>query len=299
MYGKYEFFELVHNRQRPLFAVHSLASTEGHPYCAPAMNKAHFFIIPLFALAFLLGGCFRANPIPTEPGQGSSSSMAATNPTPTAPSGNQFDGKILSGKHTVILKTSKGNITIELNADAAPKTATNFYWLAKTGFYNGLSFHRIIPGFMIQGGDPNGDGSGGSSIFGATFADEINANTYGLQNQTLKDLAQGQPLPPNLQGKENMTVKQYYESNGYVYNNNLPSMPMKRGVLAMANRGPNTNGSQFFIVTAENTPWLDGKHTVFGTVTAGMDVVDAITSSNRDANDRPLSPITFSAEVVN
>lgn len=156
----------------------------------------------------------------------------------------------LSGKHTVVLKTTKGDITLELDANAAPKTVTNFVTLAKEGYYDNLTFHRVIPDFMIQGGDPDGNGTGGESIYGETFADEPN---------TLK---------------------------------------MERGVIAMANRGPNTNGSQFFI-TVVPTDWLQGRHTIFGKVTAGMDVVDAISKVQRGPNDMPTTKVTYTVEVKN
>ena len=135
-----------------------------------------------------------------------------------------------------ILQTSMGAIAVELFDDDAPKTVANFKKLAGDGFYDGVVFHRVIPDFMIQGGDPTGTGSGGP---GYTFEDEFNENK------------------------------------------------VERGALAMANAGPNTNGSQFFIVTADATPWLDGKHTVFGRVTDGMDAVDAISAVERDARDKP------------
>jgi cyclophilin family peptidyl-prolyl cis-trans isomerase len=134
--------------------------------------------------------------------------------------------------------TSAGPITVELFDDEAPKTVGNFRKLAADGFYDGLIFHRVIRDFMIQGGCPEGTGTGGP---GYTFEDEIN---------------------------EHKVV---------------------RGALAMANAGPNTNGSQFFIVTAEAAPWLDGKHTVFGQVTSGMDPVDAIEGTGTGAGDRPLT----------
>jgi cyclophilin family peptidyl-prolyl cis-trans isomerase len=140
------------------------------------------------------------------------------------------------------LHTSEGAIELELYPDDAPKTVENFVKLSGDGFYNGVIFHRVIPDFMIQGGDPTGTGTGGP---GYEFEDEFN-------------------------------------QHGVV-----------RGALAMANAGPNTNGSQFFIVTAEATPWLDGKHTVFGRVTSGMDVVDRISAVDRDANDRPREPVTI------
>ena len=143
---------------------------------------------------------------------------------------------------TATLHTSEGAIEVQLYPDDAPKTVENFVKLAGDGFYEGVIFHRVIPDFMIQGGDPTGTGMGGP---GYQFEDEFNQH------------------------------------------------PVARGALAMANAGPNTNGSQFFIVTAEATPWLDGKHTVFGKVTSGMDVVDQISAVDRDANDRPRTPVTI------
>jgi cyclophilin family peptidyl-prolyl cis-trans isomerase len=140
------------------------------------------------------------------------------------------------------LHTSEGPIELELHSDDAPKTVDNFVKLARDGFYEGVIFHRVIPDFMIQGGDPTGKGTGGP---GYQFEDEINEH------------------------------------------------PVERAALAMANAGPNTNGSQFFIVTVESAPWLDGKHTVFGRVTSGMEVVDRISAVDRDANDRPREPVTI------
>jgi cyclophilin family peptidyl-prolyl cis-trans isomerase len=140
------------------------------------------------------------------------------------------------------LHTSEGDVELELYPEDAPKTVDNFTKLASEGFYDGLTFHRVIPDFMIQGGCPLGTGTGGP---GYTFEDEINEHK------------------------------------------------VERGALAMANAGPNTNGSQFFIVTAEATPWLDGKHTVFGKVTAGQDVVDRISMTDRDERDRPRTPVTI------
>jgi peptidyl-prolyl cis-trans isomerase B (cyclophilin B) len=140
------------------------------------------------------------------------------------------------------LHTNKGAIGVELFDDDAPKTVENFKKLAGDGFYDGVVFHRVIPDFMIQGGDPTGTGRGGP---GYTFEDEIN------------------------------------------------DYRVERGALAMANAGPNTNGSQFFIVTADSAPWLDGKHTVFGRVTEGMDAVDAISEADRDSNDKPRDDVTI------
>lgn len=206
------------------------------------------FLIPLFALALLIG----CTPSTTEtPDDGTTPDTTMNNDNQTTETPTGFDGQLLTGKHTVVMKTSMGDIEIELDADAAPKTVTNFVVLSRMGFYNGLTFHRVIPGFMIQGGDPNGDGTGGASIFGETFEDEAN------------------------------------------------NMQMVRGALAMANRGPNTNGSQFFLVQAEATPWLQGRHTVFGMVTKGMDIVDEIAKVQRDQNDKPATPVTFEVEVKN
>jgi cyclophilin family peptidyl-prolyl cis-trans isomerase len=140
------------------------------------------------------------------------------------------------------IETNRGAIEVELHDADAPKTVENFVKLSRDGFYDGVVFHRVIPDFMIQGGDPTGTGSGGP---GYEFEDEPNRHR------------------------------------------------VERGALAMANAGPNTNGSQFFIVTADACPWLDGKHTVFGRVTSGMEVVDAISSVRTDSSDRPLEPVTI------
>jgi peptidyl-prolyl cis-trans isomerase B (cyclophilin B) len=137
------------------------------------------------------------------------------------------------------MNTTHGTIALELFDGDAPKTVANFRKLAGESFYDGVIFHRVIPDFMIQGGCPQGTGTGGP---GYTFEDEINSHK------------------------------------------------VARGALAMANAGPNTNGSQFFIVTIDAAPWLDGKHTVFGRVTAGMDAVDAIEAVPTGDRDRPLDP---------
>jgi cyclophilin family peptidyl-prolyl cis-trans isomerase len=141
---------------------------------------------------------------------------------------------------TATMQTTDGPIVFELFDEDAPKTVENFRKLASDGFYDGLTFHRVIKDFMIQGGCPQGTGTGGP---GYTFEDEINDHK------------------------------------------------VVRGALAMANAGPNTNGSQFFIVTTAAAPWLDGKHTVFGQVTDGMDVVDKLEGVDTDASDRPTDPI--------
>ena len=158
----------------------------------------------------------------------------------------------------VVIETSRGNIKLELFANDAPKTVENFVKLASENFYDGTKFHRVISNFMIQGGDPlskdddpSNDGTGGP---GYKFEDEMNPISLGLDEATIQE----------------------YEAGGYEYDYNLSSHKMEVGVLAMANSGPNTNGSQFFIVTESPQPHLDGKHTVFGKVLEGMEVVRSI-----------------------
>ena len=145
------------------------------------------------------------------------------------------------------MNTSKGIINIRLYPQHAPVTVANFVNLAKRGFYDALSFHRVIDNFMIQGGCPQGTGTGGP---GYKFEDEFNDHK------------------------------------------------LIRGTLAMANSGPNTNGSQFFIVTAESTPWLDGRHTAFGEIVDGLDVVEKIEKSKVNTNDHPLDDIVIEKTVV-
>lgn len=174
---------------------------------------------------------------------------------------------------TATIKTNKGDITLQLFDKLAPKTVKNFVELAQDGYYDGVIFHRVIPNFMIQGGDPTGTGRGGKSIYGEQFEDEFSDQLFNL-----------------------------------------------RGALSMANAGPNTNSSQFFIVTMDEvpaqmvgqleaagfpaeiidaykerggTPWLDNKHTVFGHLVAGEDVAQAIQNVKRDAADKPLEDVTI------
>jgi len=250
----------------------------------------HKFIIPLFALALLLVSCrFPWQKTPEEP---TPLEEAAPPEEEQRPFG--YDGQVLTGMHRVILHTSLGDIALELNADSAPMAVTNFMWLARAGYYNALTFHRVVPGFVIQGGDPNDDGTGGTSVFGDTFEDEVNPAAYG-HDRTLREVAGDQPVPDEL---ANMTVRQFYESQGYAYRDDLPPTPqLTRGVIAMANSGPNSNSSQFFIIQAERTTWLEGKHTVLGKVVEGMEVVDAIASVERSENDQPLEPVTYDVEV--
>lgn len=177
----------------------------------------------------------------------------------------------------VTIKTNQGDIKIQLFDELVPKTVKNFIELAEKGYYNGVIFHRVIPDFMIQGGDPTGTGMGGESIYGRTFEDEFSNKLYNLN-----------------------------------------------GALSMANAGPNTNGSQFFIVTNSNvpkrmikqlkaaefpeeiveayrqggTPWLDGRHTAFGQVFEGMDVVKAISKVKRNGEDRPNVDVVMEQVIV-
>ena len=171
-----------------------------------------------------------------------------------------------------VIKTNRGDITVQLFPELAPNTVKNFIELAKKGYYDGVIFHRVIPDFMIQGGDPTGTGMGGESIYGESFEDEFSRELFNL-----------------------------------------------RGALSMANSGPNTNGSQFFIVNNENvpanmldqlegagfpaeiieaykgggTPWLDFRHTVFGHVIDGMTTVDEIANVQRGPQDRPVHDVVI------
>lgn len=174
-------------------------------------------------------------------------------------------------KHTVVLDTSMGQIQVEVYPAVAPRTVENFVGLVEKGYYNGVIFHRVIPDFMIQGGDPTGTGAGGRSIFGDKFDDEINPRSVGLSESAIKA----------------------NEQAGYVYRDDLESMKVIYGKICMANAGPNTNGSQFFIVTRDACPWLDGRHTVFGKITSGMDIVEKIQNVKRNERDRPLEDISI------
>ncbi|KAH6894127.1 peptidyl-prolyl cis-trans isomerase-like 1 [Thelonectria olida] len=152
----------------------------------------------------------------------------------------------------ILLETSMGSITLELYTDHAPKTCNNFSTLVRRGYFDGTVFHRIIPNFMVQGGDPTGTGRGGSSIYGEKFEDEID---------------------PALRHTG-------------------------AGILSMANAGPNTNGSQFFLTLAP-TPWLDGKHTIFGRVKAGMGTVRRLGLVKTGPEDRPVEDVKIvKAKVV-
>lgn len=158
------------------------------------------------------------------------------------------------GNRTAVLQTNKGTIKFELLETDAPKTTENFITLAQRGYYDGVIFHRVIKGFMIQGGDPTGTGRGGQSAWGGRFDDEINPSSAVYQG-------------------------------GY-----------KAGTVAMANAGPNTNGSQFFIMHVDYQ--LPPNYTIFGRVTEGQDVVDAIATTERDRNDRPQSEVKMEKVTI-
>ena len=158
----------------------------------------------------------------------------------TAANTHLYGGPSVMANKTMVLETNQGTIEIQLMPEVAPKACENFTRLAEKKYYDGLVFHRVIKGFMLQGGDPTGTGSGGESIWGKSFEDEVNQSVQ-------------------------------FDSPG---------------LLAMANSGPATNGSQFFITTAK-TPWLNGKHTIFGKVTGGYDVVQKIENTATDGSDRP------------
>lgn len=191
-----------------------------------------------------LAGCAHSQPAAT------SSTASSAVPAAKAVESTLQAQKTTGGSDVVKVKieTTMGDIQVELFKAEAPKTVENFVTLAQKGFYDGIIFHRVIPNFMVQTGDPTGTGTGGP---GYKFADEFN---------------------PKLKHD-------------------------KPGILSMANSGPNTNGSQFFI-TQVATPWLDGRHSVFGQVVEGMDVVNQIAGAARDGRDKPLKQISMKKVTV-
>ncbi|MHC4939132.1 MAG: peptidylprolyl isomerase [Planctomycetota bacterium] len=256
---------------------------------------------------------------------------APAQPKPEAKS----EAKPVAKNPVVIMKTTMGEVEIELFADKAPKTVANFIGLAegtkestdvktnqkvKRPFYDGIAFHRVIDNFMIQGGCPIGTGTGGP---GYRLDDEMDADGLGLAEKKafkgqkpIRDLGiQSQrqmnmvvrPIYERLGIKSEadfkakkaefdkalaaLTVKQAFENMGFRYSKDGSPYKPVRGAIAMANTGiPNTNGSQFFINLID-TPWLAGKHTVFGKVVKGMEVVDKIGKVKVDAGSKPVEPV--------
>jgi len=233
----------------------------------------------VFLLLLIVAACGTANEQVEEPKEEKTKSTETQNSSGSEAGPREYRQlEASTGEYPVVeLVTSKGTITLELYPDIAPKAVENFLTHSKNGYYDGLTFHRVMDEFMIQGGDPLGTGTGGESIYGAPFEDEFSPEVYHF-----------------------------------------------RGALSMANSGPNTNGSQFFIVQKtsmeENlqaqmkdagfpeeiikgydekggTPWLDFKHTVFGQVIEGLEVVDAIASVEVDPQSKPLEPVMI--EKVN
>ena len=212
------------------------------------MNRFACFRLPAACVAalILLLGCARSEP--------TGASAAAPVGNPKVPAGAKSSG----GKHAVI-ETDKGPIEIELLADAAPKAVENFRLLAEHGYYDGLTFHRIVKGFMLQGGDPNGNGTGGQSAWGGKFPDEIK------------------------------------------WDSDLYKAGYKRGLVAMANSGPNTNTSQFFIMHRDYR--LPPAYVIFGRVVRGMEVVDAlaetpVTFGTDGGMSQPTSPVVMKKVTI-
>ncbi|SDQ45271.1 peptidylprolyl isomerase [Carnobacterium viridans] len=191
----------------------------------------------------------------------------------------QLSNEVAGNEQVATIKTTMGDLKIKLFPEIAPKAVENFVKLAESGYYNGIIFHRVIPDFMIQGGDPTGTGMGGESVWGSSFEDEFSDKAFNL-----------------------------------------------KGALSMANAGPHTNGSQFFIVSASQTPanmvgqleaagypveiveaykenggtpWLDNRHTVFGHVIEGMDIVDSIQNVKRGPQDKPVNDIVIESIELN
>lgn len=271
------------------------------------------------------------------------SASAACSKTPKTKAEAMKDVKEKMRRDTnpvAVIETSMGTITVELYRHAAPNTVQNFISLAKgekeftdadgkpakRPYYDGLVFHRVIPNFMIQGGDIKGNGTGGP---GYQFADEINAKALGLDKikvsaspmamQEVQQIArtevfkklniqsqadlnakmkQAEALFTSEQAKwKDKTLEELYTARGVKYLPNLESESNTKGSLSMANAGPNTNGSQFFISVADNV-YLDGKHTVFGRVIGGIDVAEQITKVERDQQDRPKTSVVMKKVTI-
>lgn len=260
-----------------------------------------------------LGGCGNSGFLPDVP--------ADKTPQPADPALAKFT-------HAVI-ETSMGDIEVELYWDAAPKTCENFVKLAQKKFYDNLIFHRVIPNFMNQTGCPKGNGTGDP---GYKFDDEIDADALGLdKGEVGQDRMYGNELNTvyrstfqqiaekmGIKSQEELIArkddfepawedatnaiakwspKRLYQAAGYRYTKGLKSRPALRGALAMANSGPDSNGSQFFINVAD-TAWLNGKHTVFGGIVAGQDIADAISKVDRDERDKPKTDVRINTVVL-
>lgn len=217
-----------------------------------------FFTLVIIAVFFI--GAFMVLKSPAEAPQGEQEQIveqAEEKSGPKPPTSEEISAIQGIDKIFATISTAKGDIKLELYPKVAPQTVANFRNLANAGFYNGTKFHRVISDFMIQGGDPlskTDDPRVGTGGPGYKFADEINPKVLGLSDVEIAAL----------------------EAQGYDYNFSLASMKVDVGVIAMANSGPNTNGSQFFIVTQKPQPHLNGLHTVFGKVIEGMEVVRSI-----------------------
>ena len=246
------------------------------------VRRSRFMLIAgAAAAAMLVAGCLLESPTPapnaTQAADESSANGSISTPTPASSAGNTSDGQVsvtpaprmqnvqghlvkqypspplmtidTSANYTATIRTNQGPFTVDLFASQAPKTVNSFVFLAQDGFYDGVIFHRVIPEFMIQGGDPTGTGFNGP---GYRYEDEIDASLV-------------------------------FDGSG---------------ILAMANSGPGTNGSQFFITVAA-TPQLNGIHTIFGRVTSGQDIVTGISLVGTDPNDRPVNPVIIqSIEIL-
>lgn len=215
-------------------------------------------LIPLITAGILLVGIVLVLRIPsTMPGVSplSPTEQPEIQATPSSITPTTMNVQAIAQKVTVTLNTNKGALRLELDGTRAPLAVGNFVSLAQRGFYDGTTFHRVIPDFMIQAGDP-------------------------LSKDASQRARHGTGGP------------------GYTFPDETTREPLVRGSVAMANAGPNTNGSQFFIVTAEATPHLDGKHTNFGKVISGMEVVDAISRVESDARDNPVQPVVIESVTV-
>lgn len=211
-------------------------------------------LVMITSLALVAGGCVQKKAVETEPEIEQVEEVEE--PLEETEGGEDMAGEQLKGpevgEEVAIITTNHGEIKVRFFPEVAPKAVENFKTHSKNGYYENVGFHRVIKDFMIQGGDPDGTGMGGESIWGKPFEDEFH-----------------------------------------------PDFKNIKGSLSMANAGPGTNGSQFFIVHADETPWLDGKHTVFGQVYEGMDVVDKIANLEVDGRDMPEEPVVMEkVEIV-